>query len=105
MNTYVMTVSSNAVPGREKEYTDWYERVHLKEICALPGVKGGRMLEALPASLGKPAATYLAVFDLETDDPAGVAQEMLRRGKAGEMNLTDCVDPASVQIILFKKIC
>lgn len=103
MSNYLLAFYSSALPGRDAEYLDWYRDVHLAEICGIPGVKSGRVFEAHPASPAKPAATQLALYELDVDDPVGVLQEMNRRGHAGEMSLTDAIDVSSVQISVFKQ--
>jgi|EndMetStandDraft_4_1072995.scaffolds.fasta_scaffold330069_2 hypothetical protein len=103
MAKYIMAVYSNAQPGRDADYMDWYKNIHLADICRIPGVKGGHVYEAVPASPVKPAATYLAIYDLEVDDPASVLQEMGRMGQAGEMRMTDAIDATSAQITILKQ--
>jgi hypothetical protein len=101
--TYLMIAHSSAKPGRDAEYLQWYEHSHLPEICAIPGVKGGRLLEATPSSPSKPAATFLAIYELDVEDPMSVLQEMGRRHQAGQMHSTDALDPASAQLVFYKQ--
>ena len=100
---YLMAVYSNAQPGRDADYMDWYENVHLGDIRAIPGVLNGRVFEAIPASPAQPSATYLALYDLELDDPMTVLQEIGRRGQSGEMKMTDAVDSATAKITFMKQ--
>jgi hypothetical protein len=72
-------------------------------LGGIPGVKGGHVYEAVPASPVKPAATYLAIYDQEVDDPASLLQEMGRMGQAGEMRMTEVIDAASAQITILKQ--
>ena len=104
MGKYLMVVPSSAKAGRDDEYNDWYENVHLGEICALPGVTSGRRYEALEASPGKPDATYLAIYEIETDDPMTVVAEIGRRSRTGEIQPTsDALDLSTAKIMLFKQ--
>jgi hypothetical protein len=100
MTKYVMVVHSSAKPGREAEYLDWYQNVHVGDICSIPGVKSGRFFEANPASPAKPAATYLAIYELDLD-PALVLKGMAQMGQSGRMRMTDAIDLASAQITFF----
>jgi hypothetical protein len=99
---FVMAVYSNAKPGREAEYLDWYKNVHLGDILKIPGVKTGHVYETAPASPAKPAS-YMALYDLELDEPATVLQEIGRASQAGEMKMTDAIDAASAQITIWKQ--
>ena len=103
MAKYLMAVHSNAKPGRDEDYMHWYENTHLEEICSIPGVKSGRVFEAIPASPVKPTATYLALYDLELDDPTTVLAEIRRMGQSGQMSSTDAVDSASALFTFFKR--
>jgi hypothetical protein len=98
---FVMAVFSNAQPGREADYMHWYENVHLGDILKIPGVKSGEVYETVPASPAKPGS-FMAVYQLDLDDPATVLQEIGRRAQAGEMQMTDAIDAGSAQITLWK---
>ena len=58
----VLIVMSDAVEGRDDEYNDWYDRVHLADVLALPGFVAARRYVAEPSVHGElPAQRYLAV--------------------------------------------
>lgn len=103
MAKFIMAVYSNAVPGRDADYMEWYKNVHMPEICSLPGVTGGHVFEAIPASPVQPVATYLAVYDLEVDDPTSVLAAMGKMGAEGRMTMTDAMDASSAKITLLKQ--
>ena len=104
MGKFLMVVPSNAMPGRDADYNEWYETFHLPEVCAIPGVKSGRRYEAIEGSPAKPDAQYLAIYEIEADDPAAVLAEIGRRSKAGEMKApTDALDFASAKIMFYKQ--
>jgi hypothetical protein len=103
MSKHLMIVYSNAKPGRDAEYMDWYKNVHIGEICQIPAVKNGHMYEAIPASPSKPSTTYVAAYELETEDPMAVLAEIGRRGQAGEFNMSDAVDSGSAQFMFLKQ--
>jgi hypothetical protein len=100
---YVMAVYSNAQPGRDADYMNWYENVHVKEICTIKGVTEGHVYQILPTSPAKPNTTYMAIYELDVDDPMSVMAEIGRKSQAGEMTMTDAIDAASAQITLYKK--
>ena len=103
MATYVMVVQSRAKAGRDAEYNEWYDRIHLADICALPGVKSGRRFEATPIAIGAAGLPYLSIFEIETDDPGAMMQEMGKRATSGVIRSSDALDaPASV-LWIYKK--
>jgi hypothetical protein len=97
MGKYVMAVQSRPKEGREDEYNAWYDSTHFREICDLPGVTGGRRFRSTPISLGGPGLAYLAIFEIETDDPGAVMLEMGKRSQDGTWQRCDALDaPATV---------
>jgi hypothetical protein len=100
MARYILVATSSAKDGRDDEYNAWYDSTHLADICALPGVISGRRFNALPFSPNPLPGDYLAIFEIETDDPAGVLAEMRRRAQSGEMHITDSIDMAATQLWL-----
>lgn len=101
MATHLIIFNSNATPGREADFADWYEKVHLPQITAVPGVRSGRMFAATADSPTRPAEAFMAVYEVE--DPAAFFQEMDRMREAGEMIMTDTIDGASVKVAVFRQ--
>ncbi len=91
MKNHVLMVLSNPVPGREAEYNDWYDNVHLGEVLALPGfVAAQRFARAGEPVAGELEHRYLAIYEIEGDDPKP-ALEALRKG-ARSMNMSDALE-------------
>jgi len=92
MGKYVMVVQSQAKEGREAEYDAWYDNVHFHDICAIPGVTGGRRFDATPIALGGAGRKCLSIFELDVDDPATVMAELGRRSQDGSWQRSDAID-------------
>lgn len=103
MAKYVMVTQSNAQKGRDAEYNEWYDTIHLQDICAIPGVKSGRRFESTPAMIGTPGQRYLSLFEIETDDPAAVMAELGKRSADGTMRQTDALDQSSFAVWFYKQ--
>ncbi len=52
-------------PEREREFNEWYDNVHLPEVCRAPGVKTASRYEIVERSEGYP--TYLTLYELEAN--------------------------------------
>jgi len=102
MAKFVLVVSSSPKPGREAEYAEWYDKVHLPDVCRATGVLNGRRIIALEFSPTPPPGAQLSIFDLDVDDPASVMAEIMERTKSGDFGSSDSVDPASVKIWYYK---
>ncbi len=101
MAKYVMVVQSAALEGRDDEYNAWYDTIHLREICAIPGVVSGRRLQATPIAMPAPGAKYLSLYEIETDDIGAFMAEMGRRKAAGEQTPTDSLDRSSAVLWVY----
>ncbi len=102
MGKFLMVVTSAAQPGRDDDYNAWYDGTHLAEICSLPGVTSGRRYDAIPATPHPQPAPYLAIYEIEAEDPGSVLGELMRRGQAGEMSTSDALDASSAQIWMYQ---
>jgi hypothetical protein len=82
----MLTFSGVSDPSRLEEFREWYDTIHLKEVCETPGFVSARRLEA--SSTQRPSVVgqvpgYLAIYELDTDDIAGAMEAMQERVKAG----------------------
>jgi hypothetical protein len=102
MSKYMMVVQSKALAGRDADFNKWYDSQHLPEICSLPGVKSGRRFEATPISMGTPGLQYLALYELDVDDPGSLMAEMAKRSAEGTMSSSDALDKESAVLWLYK---
>jgi hypothetical protein len=102
MAKYSMVVQSKALDGKDAEYNEWYDKQHFGDICAIPGVTGGRRLEQVMTVAGEPGLKYLAIYDIETDDIGALMAEMGRRGAEGLMPISDALDAPASQLWIYK---
>lgn len=79
----IMVVQSSPVsPDREDEFNDWYDNVHIPELCAVPGFVSARRYKA-PAAGSEDAPRYLAIYEIDADDLSGPPAEWSARRAAG----------------------
>jgi len=89
---YILSVSSRAVPGREADYDEWYDNIHMGEVCALPGFVSCERFRALDME-GRATGECIAHYQVETDDPAALLQSLF--AATPTMRLTDAIDASS----------
>jgi hypothetical protein len=85
----------------EDEYNRWYDEQHLPEVCAWPGVTGARRYRldrASPGARRSTAARYLAIYDLDCDDPRALLRDLQAAAGDGRLSMSDAlqVDPFPV---------
>ena len=104
MGKYVLLATSAVRDGRQEEFDTWYDTVHLREVCDVPGIKSGRRFVVDPASPNRPNAPNIAIYEIETDDPAAVIAEIGRRAQAGEMVISPALDPTYAGMTIYEQV-
>lgn len=82
---YFMIAQTTPVEGREKEFNDWYDNVHLAEVLELPGFEAAQRYEV---ASGKAPFAYYAVYTVEADD----TKEIWQRAAALAKSMTTSED-------------
>lgn len=88
-----MIVRAAPVAGRDDDFNRWYDERHLVDLLAIPGIISARRFE-LAAEQLMPVTdglSYLAIYQIETDDLAGVIAEIKGRIGTGRMPRTDAM--------------
>lgn len=88
MAKFKMLVLSNPVDGRDEEFNRWYDDVHLDDVFKVPGVVGAERFRFRSGEGFK----YLAIYELDCDDPAQVEQELMTRAGTDAMTMSDAFD-------------
>jgi hypothetical protein len=90
----VIVVHTAPVEGRDGDFNDWYDDVHLADVLKVAGFTAARRFR----TLGGDSAPYLAIYEVEAED-LEAAQASLGAGVAnGEIRMSDALamDPAPV---------
>jgi hypothetical protein len=83
-------VASNAVDGRDEEFNEWYDNVHVHDICSIDGVLGATRYEIESDDSSVPHR-YLAVYELDRDQ-AGVFADIVDAVISGAFFMSDSLD-------------
>lgn len=96
-------VFSKPVAGREAEFDEWYNNVHLPEILAVPGVVSAQRFNLMDAEitrapeLPQPTHRYLAIYEMEGDVDA--TMKIIADGVAsGTIHMSDSLDLMASQM-------
>jgi hypothetical protein len=101
MGRYVYVVMTNPVEGREAEYNAWYDDVHLKDVCSAPGFVGARRFRLAD---GESPHRYLALYEMETDDPQRDLASLTALAGTDGMRMSDALDLTGASAVLFEQI-
>jgi len=88
---YKMVVFTNAVEGRDKDFNDWYQNTHLKQIVSIKSFKVAQRFRfhtnIVPGAADP--SRYMAIYDIETDDIGVALGAMGELAASGRMPLPD----------------
>jgi hypothetical protein len=112
MTQYIWIVYTNAAEGTDEEFNKWYDEVHVPDLLKIPGVvkaerfkvadwqsaPRGELLEVVPVEEAELPHRYLAVYTIESDDPAAVLREISSKATS-EMSISETLKESST--ILF----
>jgi hypothetical protein len=101
MGRFVFVVQTDPTPGRDREYNEWYDGIHLKEVCSFPGFTGARRFRLVD---GEGKHKYLALYELETDDPQRDLAALTAAAGTDKVQMTDALDLSNVSTALFEQI-
>jgi len=90
---YAFIVLTNAVPGREEEFSRWYTDEHLDHCLALDCFVSAQRFRFVPKEPGEyPAHRYLTIYEMETDDVQATYRMIVEVGDTDVMPLSDAME-------------
>jgi hypothetical protein len=99
MRHYKLVVYTKPVAGRDQEYNDWYQRIHLPDLVAIPGIRSAQRFRLKQTLSPDTPLPFLAIYDIETDDIDGVIGEMKRRSGTEAMLISDALDRTASAVV------
>jgi hypothetical protein len=92
------------LPGKEAEYHDWYQNTHLPELVNMFKMRGAQRYELVAKLMGADANQYLAIYDIECDDPMAMLGQMGAAAQSGKMTPATTQDMGTTYTALFKEM-
>lgn len=94
MPSYNLIALTNAKPGRDDEFNEWYDTVHLADVLELPGVKAAQRfrLSEIQHREGQMPWGYMAVYEIETDDLGQTLSALRRASGTDAMPLSPALE-------------
>jgi hypothetical protein len=92
------------IPGREEEYHDWYNNVHLPELVNMFNMEGAQRFELVTKLMGSDENQYLAIYEFEADDPGAMLAKMGEAAQGGKLTQSDAQDMGTTYTALFQEL-
>jgi hypothetical protein len=102
MAKFKLVVLTGPKAGREDEYNDWYTNQHLADVVAVPGFRSAQRFKLNDAMGFEHRNRYLAIYEIESDDPQEALAEMFRRRGTPAMVVSEALDLDIASVGLFE---
>ena len=104
MEKWLLVAETNcSVPGREEEYNNWYNTIHIPDVLETPGILNATRYECEEPPEGH--GRFLTTYDVETADieqtMAAFTEVITRKWQEGRMS--ELVGP--VHAAFYKQMC
>jgi hypothetical protein len=105
MPHYKFVVFTEPKPGCENEYNDWYSNVHLKDVLSADGFVAAQRFKLVEAGMNsQPASRYMAIYEIEADDPNAALDQLPAAAASGAMVMSNALDTAVAKTFLYQPI-
>ncbi|MET0241760.1 MAG: hypothetical protein ABW184_17855 [Sphingobium sp.] len=101
MPKFKMIALTNPVAGREDEFNDWYQNVHLAEVVSREGVVSAQRYKVAAPLIAPISYGYMAIYDIETDDLGAFLRSM--GASAASNTQSDAADTAGSYTVIFNE--
>lgn len=92
MTKHILLALTNATPGNDAAFNDWYDKVHLPDVLNVDGFVAAQRFKLSDAQRQSDTPyRYLAVYEIETDDLARSVAELAHQADH-VMELSDAFD-------------
>ena len=95
--TFLLMVRSQPKPGKEAEFTAYYDDRHGPDLLAVPGVVSARRFKVLGD--GDWGGAFIGLYEVEADDIGPVVAELQGRMGTEKMPRSDDVDSQHTFIV------
>lgn len=104
----IQVVFSNPVPGKDDEFNDWYDNVHIPELLRVPGMLSATRYALQEAAIyhveggAMPEHKYMCVYEMEGDVDEIMGK--IRKSVAqGQIHMSDSLDLASARVSFWRR--
>jgi hypothetical protein len=92
MKKYTMLVLTNAKPGRDADFNEWYTERHVHDVVKVPGFVSAQRFQLAETPGASAKYGYCALYQVETADLGGALAELYRRHGTPQMVSSDAMD-------------
>ena len=106
MATHRLFVFTRPVEGRDGEYNDWYDKVHLKEVLEVEGFVAAQRFALSDGASDEEAsaapAPYVAIYEIEAESMEQAMANLM--GASESMDMSDALDLTAAKTFAYTAI-
>lgn len=92
MGKHVLAVFTNPAEGRDDEYNDWYNNVHLKDLLSIPGIVSAQRF-VYGEQRGEPGPwRYLALYQIDAESIEAAQDALAESAAKAPMQISPALD-------------
>jgi hypothetical protein len=103
MPKFKLIALTSPVAGQEAEFHAWYQNQHLPQLVGFAGVQGAQRYKLTAKLMGSDNNSWLAIYDIETDDPYGLLRAIGQASASGKLTQSEASDKATIYTALFEE--
>ena len=94
---FIQVVFSNPIEGKDAEFNEWYDNVHIPELMQVPGMLSAKRYALHEAGIYdveggvRPEHRYLTIYEMEGDVNA-IMGKIVESVANGEVVMSDSLD-------------
>lgn len=96
-------VLTRAVEGKLKEFEKWYDEEHLRDVCAVPGIRSAkryRVLKPFANGMDIPHWDSVAVYEIDAKNPESALETLNKVAYTEAMPISDALAAQGVQFLM-----
>lgn len=103
MPKYRMIALTRPIEGKDAEYNEWYQNVHMPEVVSMKGFTGARRFKLAQHIQGADSFPYAAIYDIETDNLGAMLGQFGEAAASGKMSRSEAMDYASASMSIYEE--
>jgi hypothetical protein len=97
MTKQILVVLSEPVDGKEDEFNDWYNNIHLAEVVQVKGFVQAQRFKVADDSAGLGKQRYIAIYECEGDDVEALRDGLMATAPSFNMGSSIDLDNVGMQ--------
>lgn len=105
-NRSLIVVTTNPASEADlAEFTRWYDEVHIPQLLErVEGFVSAKRYKVSDASPTQPTHRYVAVYEIDSDDPSAAHAALLEALGAGRLDMTTALSPEPGAMVLLQPV-